>query len=367
MTKSKKIILVAGARPNFMKIAPLWRAFQKYRNVRALLVHTGQHYDYNLSEQFFKDLELPKPDYFLKVGSGTHARQTASAMMSFERLCARESPDLVVVVGDVNSTLACSIVAKKCGSRVAHVEAGLRSNDREMPEELNRIVTDSISDFFLVTEPSGVKNLSREGKPREQIHMVGNTMIDSVVFGLNKIAQSDSRAFLANKRKGKNADYGVVTLHRPSNVDDKKQLMRIAGILNEVSKKIPLFFPVHPRTSKMLKRFSIRCAPSVHCLSPLGYLDFLSLYKDAKLVMTDSGGLQEECTFLRIPCLTMRENTERPITISKGTNILVGTDREKILEAVQQIITGTYKKGSIPPWWDGRAAERIAAILIKKL
>lgn len=358
-----KVFLVAGARPNFMKIAPMFRASKNHPAVDCRIVHTGQHYDREMSQAFFDDLDLPFPDFHLNAGSGTHAAQTANIMIAFEKICIEEKPDWVVVVGDVNSTLACSIVAKKQLIRVAHVEAGLRSFDMTMPEEVNRMVTDSISDFFFVTEESGEKNLLREGKPPKSIHVVGNVMIDNLFHQVEKLKSEDGNRFGTNRLKKQCNPYVFLTLHRPSNVDDRKTFEGIAGALNEISRERPILFPVHPRTKKMMAEFGIRLSNKIHKLSPLGFRESLFLWKDAELVLTDSGGLQEETTALGIPCVTIRENTERPITITMGSNILAGTRPEAILKAYRDA-KQKGKAGTVPPYWDGKTSERIWNILL---
>ena len=361
----KKIALVGGARPNFMKIAPLFRELNKYKkNFMPIVVHTGQHYDYEMSKAFFEDLDIGEPDYYLGVGSGSHARQTAEIMKQFEKVCLKEKFDLVVVVGDVNSTVACSIVSRKLHIRVAHVEAGLRSRDLDMPEEINRIVTDSISDFLFVTEKSAVDNLINEGKTRRQIFFVGNTMIDSLKFALDRLKERKTKV-RHNLLSGGIKDYGIITLHRPSNVDFKQNLDRIMSILNKVSLGIPLIFPVHPRTKKNIKKFAIKTAGNIHFIKPLRYLEFISLCKSAKFILTDSGGIQEEATFLKIPCLTLRKNTERPVTITKGTNVLVGKYIDKIPGLIKDILKYKHRSSKIPLLWDGKTAGRIVKILRK--
>ena len=363
-----RIDLVAGARPNFMKIAPLVRALQENgKPLSFKIVHTGQHYDRELNDVFFDELGIPAPDEFLGAGSGSHAQQTAKIMMGFEKCCQKDRPDCVLVVGDVNSTLACSIVAKKLCIPVAHVEAGLRSRDLAMPEEINRIVTDSISDFLFVTEPSGVKNLLGEGKPAESIHHVGHVMVDNLVHQCSKLAINDTSIFLSAGLKSRLGSYGVVTLHRASNVDTREALERVAEMLRMVADRIPLVFPVHPRTRGNLDKFGISLGERVVLTGPLPYMDFLNLWKDAKFVLTDSGGLQEETTALGVPCITVRENTERPITVEEGTNIVAGTDPENVKLEAFKILEGRSKQGRRPPLWDGRAAERIVAILGREL
>jgi UDP-N-acetylglucosamine 2-epimerase (non-hydrolysing) len=346
-----------------MKISPIVRVLGARKDRKSLawkLVHTEQHYDYEMSQAFFDDLEIPKPDFFLGAGSGTHAEQTAKIMVAFESLCEIERPDVVVVVGDVNSTLGCSVVAKKMGINVAHVEAGLRSFDMSMPEEVNRIVTDAISDYFFVTERSGVDNLIMEGKPESRIFFVGHVMIDNLLYQLAKVNTNHfpSKQRELKERLGK---YIFMTLHRPSNVDLKPKMENIATVLNRIAHDIPIIFPVHPRTSKMLDQFGIELSNNIYKLPPLGFLESLHLWKDALLVITDSGGLQEETTALGIPCLTLRENTERPVTVTEGTNRLVRV--EELAKEVTGILVGNGKRGKIPELWDGKAAERIVKVL----
>ena len=360
-----KVFIVAGARPNFMKIAPLFRAVKNFSNIDCLLVHTGQHYDYEMSQTFFDDLALPAPDFFLEAGSGSHAVQTAKIMIAFEELCIKNRPDMIVVVGDVNSTLACSVVAKKMMVKVAHVEAGLRSFDMAMPEEINRLVTDVLSDYFFVTEQSAINNLEKEGKPKERIHFVGNVMVDNLLFQLEALKSAvpvDSECADLKKRCG---NYGFLTLHRPSNVDDKLVFTGISEALNKISESLPLIFPVHPRTKKMIAKHGIRFSEHIHMLDPLGFKQALYLWKDAKIVLTDSGGLQEETTALGIPCMTLRENTERPITIELGTNVLAGTTKSSILETYQEVSTNNALTDKSPPFWDGKAAERIWSVILQ--
>jgi UDP-N-acetylglucosamine 2-epimerase (non-hydrolysing) len=364
----KRLLLVAGARPNFMKIAPIIRALRGCNGLfDSKLVHTGQHYDREMSEVFFEELGIPKPDYHLDVGSGTHAEQTAKILLRFEKVCQEERPDLVLVVGDVNSTLACSIVAKKSNIQVAHVEAGLRSRDLRMPEEINRMVTDSISDYFFVTEQSGVDNLVAEGKPTSTIFFVGHVMIDNLFYQLTKLAQLPRGSLQGETLKSSHPRYGVVTLHRPSNVNDPETLGRVIGALAKISQSLPLIFPIHPRTQAIVDKLGFTLPPGLTAIKPQPYMAFLNLFKDAALVLTDSGGLQEETTALGIPCLTLRENTERPITVEEGTNVLVGTAPERILAEAEKILRGHGKAGSRPKFWDGRAAERIVEILVTHL
>ncbi len=360
----KKIMLIAGARPNFMKIAPIARALDLHADQFSYkIVHTGQHYDQNMSDIFFEELGIRKPDYHLGAGGGTHSQQTAKIMVGFEDICETDPPDLIMVVGDVNSTLACSIVAKKMHIKVAHVEAGLRSFDLDMPEEINRMVTDAISDIFFVTEEQGMVNLKNEGKPGASIHFVGHVMIDNLYYQLSQLEQMDPATLKFNDYKAGRSQYGVVTLHRPSNVDDKLTLERIFKTLGRISQTLPLIFPIHPRTRKNMEAFGIQPPETITLTQPLSYMEFLNLWKDAKLALTDSGGLQEETTALGIPCLTIRENTERPITVTQGTNELVGNSEEKILNAYDQIMAGIWKTGQKPKFWDGHAAERIVDII----
>lgn len=367
----KNICLVAGARPNFMKIAPIVRALQAHGGLAFKIIHTGQHYDREMNDVFFEELGIPEPDVFMAAGGGTHSQQTGKIMVAFEEFCLAEGPDVVVVVGDVNSTLACSIVAKKLNILVAHVEAGLRSGDMTMPEEINRMVTDSISDLFFVTEPSGVTHLKREGKLDSSIHYVGHVMIDNLLYQAKKLTSVDTTSFDTNIFKAKNTSnggrYGVITLHRPSNVDDATMMMRIGDALKEIAIELPLIFPLHPRTRANLERFGIDLGPNITLVGPQAYMAFLNLWKDAAVVLTDSGGLQEETTALGVPCITIRENTERPVTVEEGSNVLAGTDPMRIVSEVRRILCGEGKKGRIPHLWDGEAAKRIIDILAKEL
>jgi UDP-N-acetylglucosamine 2-epimerase (non-hydrolysing) len=359
--KTMKILNVVGARPNFMKIAPLVHCLRE-RGIEQMLVHTGQHYDENMSRVFFEDLGLPEPDIYLGVGSGTHAEQTAGVMIQFEKICLAQRPDLVVVVGDVNSTLACSVVSAKACIPVAHVEAGLRSFDLSMPEEINRIVTDRLSEILLTPSPDGDENLLREGVPAERIHRVGNIMIDSLVGGLDRARDSDVLDRLSLEPRS----YAVLTLHRPSNVDCPTTLRKIMQAIGRLSKELPVVFSCHPRTATRLAELSHDDAQTgdgrLRVLQPMGYLDFLQLYSQSRLVLTDSGGLQEETTFLGIPCVTIRENTERPITIREGTNVLAGTDPRKIEAAALRALDGRSTEGRVPDLWDGRTAGRIVDV-----
>lgn len=363
-----KFLLVAGARPNFMKIAPIVRALRsRLPQIGWRLVHTGQHYDYDMSGSFFKDLEIPAPDYHLEAGSGTHAEQTAKIMVEFEKVCLEEMPSVVVVVGDVNSTLACSITAKKLGIKVAHVEAGLRSGDWAMPEEINRIVTDSISDYLFVTEKSGMDNLLQEGKQLESIHFVGHVMVDNLLHIRDGLTEDELEGSEVGKLRDRLARYAFVTLHRPSNVDDPESFSGIIDALNTISQELPIIFPVHPRTRRQLELNGLAFSESVILLPPLSFKESLYLWQDAVLVLTDSGGLQEETTALGVPCFTIRENTERPVTIEQGTNTLVGTSTDGILEAYSEFRTGKVRKGKVPELWDGHAADRIVTILAERV
>lgn len=360
----KRVFNVVGARPNFMKIAPIQRLMQKDSAAfEPVLVHTGQHYDERMSKFFFEDLMLPQPDIYLGVGSGTHAEQTAKIMIEFEKICQERKPDLVLVVGDVNSTAACSMVASKMWIPVAHVEAGLRSFDRKMPEEINRLVTDALSEYLFTTEKTGTENLLKEGIDRSKIHFVGNVMIDSLAYFLEKAKTSQILEKLELNASG----YALVTLHRPSNVDDPENFMKIIEAFKEIQKELPVIFPIHPRTEKNIDTFGLQNAVSelknLRLIPPVGYLDFMQLMVNCKFVMTDSGGIQEETTYLGIPCLTLRENTERPVTTEIGTNEIVGTDTTKIIRYARDIISGNWKQGRVPELWDGHAAERIVSLL----
>lgn len=356
-----KIINVVGARPNFMKVAPIVAAMRKRPNTfQPLVVHTGQHYDASMSDAFFADLELPIPDVHLGVGSGSHAVQTAAVMERIEPVLLEHKPDWVLVVGDVNSTLAAALVCVKLGIKVAHVEAGLRSRDRTMPEEINRLLTDQISDLLFTTSADANKNLLAEGIPSERIRFVGNVMIDSLLMNLPRANKSTIKARLALDDQS----YALLTLHRPSNVDDRITFSRILDALESISLKLPIVFPVHPRTRKTIADLGLTsrvdAIANLRLIEPLGYLDFLNLYSTARLVLTDSGGIQEEATFLGIPCLTLRENTERPVTVELGTNVIVGTDTRKIVAAAKEALNGSPGKSTREiPLWDGRTADRI--------
>ena len=362
-----KIINVVGARPNLMKIAPLMDAFASRDGIEPLLVHTGQHYDENMSDLFFRQLGIPEPDINLEVGSGSHAVQTAEIMKAFEPVVLEHAPDAVLVVGDVNSTIACGTVAVKLGIELVHVEAGLRSFDRRMPEEINRIITDSISDLLFCTEQSGVDNLRAEGVAMEKIHLVGNVMIDTL---MRHRAKADASAILEELALT-SGGYAVLTLHRPSNVDSREALVPIVDALEVIQRDLTLVFPAHPRTRAKLAEFGLAARldalPNVVVLDPVGYLDFLKLMACAKLVLTDSGGIQEETTILEVPCLTLRENTERPVTIEVGGNQLVGRDPERILAAYRTVMNGGEVAPGTPPLWDGMAAGRIVDVLMQEL
>ena len=409
-----KVISVVGARPNFMKVAPIYRAFKQfkinpshfdsaqcdkrrmtdpnthtdnlqpipYSPITHLICHTGQHYDEKMSKIFFDELGLPKPDYYLGVGGGSHAEQTARIMIEFEKVLLKEKPDLVIVVGDVNSTVACSLTAVKLGIKVAHVEAGLRSFDRSMPEEINRILTDSISDYLFVTERSGLDNLKREGIHDNKVHFVGHVMIDSLINYLpeaegryNRIS-SELLSFRAsiNHLEGDSSEqqtslkpYILVTMHRPSNVDFKDKLSDLIGMLNRLSEKRKIIFPIHPRTKQNIEKFGLdkKLSQNLILIDPIGYIDFIALIKNAEVILTDSGGIQEESTFLGVQCVTLRTTTERPITVEIGTNHLVGDDFNEAERVVNEILSGKKKEGKIPELWDGKASERIIKILIK--
>ncbi|MCL9968150.1 MAG: UDP-N-acetylglucosamine 2-epimerase (non-hydrolyzing) [Aquirufa antheringensis] len=387
-----KVIQVVGARPNFMKVAPLHRAIQKLAGWTSKIVHTGQHFDAKMSDVFFTQLELPTPDFFLGIGGGSHTEVTAKIMVAFEKIVEAEKPDLIIVVGDVTSTLACTLVAIKMGIKVAHVEAGLRSFDRTMPEELNRILTDSVADYLFVTEESGLQHLKNEGVADERVFFSGNVMIDSLVryqekaktntiledLGLSTsdsrlstadsgLATPDSRLLTPDSRLS-TADYIVMTMHRPANVDTKEGLESILELIELSSKDTKIIFPIHPRTRAHMEKFGLAerldQAQNLIMTEPLGYLEFIQLMSNATAILTDSGGIQEETTYLGVPCLTFRDSTERPITVTLGTNqLLSDLDPKKTYAALQEILAGKVKKGSIPPLWDGKAAERIAAQL----
>jgi UDP-N-acetylglucosamine 2-epimerase (non-hydrolysing) len=370
MNSNLKLILICGARPNFMKIAPLIPVIRGQNelhpygptNIDFTLVHTGQHYDLKMSASFFQDLNIPAPDVNLEVGSGSHATQTAEIMLRFEKICLQEKPDWIIVVGDVNSTMACTLVASKLGIKVAHIEAGLRSFDRTMPEEINRLVTDALADLLLTPSEDADQNLLREGIPQGKIKRVGNIMIDTLILNLNKARalKPYSRYSVTEKK------YAFVTLHRPSNVDDKDSLSSIMHHLTALSRKLPVIFPLHPRTEKNLRKNSLMPTttqfPNLKLCDPVGYFESIGLADNATFVLTDSGGLQEETTFLKTPCLTLRPNTERPITITVGTNQL--TTLETLQSDIDRITNGNHKTGQIPELWDGKTSQRIISILI---
>jgi len=364
-----KIINVVGARPNFMKIAPIVEAMNAYPNeIEHLLVHTGQHYDNHMSQSFFEDLGISAPDVNLGVGSGTHAEQTGQVMMAFEKICLNEKPDLVVVVGDVNSTMACAITAKKLGIKVAHVEAGLRSRDMSMPEEINRLCTDVLCDYLFVTDHFANENLINEGIPEGRVFFVGNVMIDTLMRFKERAEKLDMPRQLGLQHR----QYATINLHRPSNLDDRVVFKNILEVLIEIAQKISIVMPLHPRTRKNAQNFGLMDFFSetlengkIWAMHPLGYLEFLSLNMHARMVLTDSGGLQEETTILGIPCITIRPNTERPITCEVGTNTVVGNDPIKIREAANKALMSDQAFGKIPENWDGKAAERIIAHLME--
>lgn len=362
-----RLMCVVGARPNFMKMAPILHAIADYDRLEATLVHTGQHYDTSLSDVFFEELEMKRPDISLEVGSGKHGEQTARILERAEQTLEAHTFDRVIVVGDVNSTMAVALAAVKLHVPVAHVEAGLRSFDRSMPEEINRIVTDSISDMLFVSEPSGMENLRHEGHPEEQLHLVGNVMIDTLKSLLPKARQRDTLSKIGLEPGG----YGVVTLHRPANVDFPEVLSALVEVLVEISRDLPLVFPVHPRTQTRLESFGlaakVRDAAGIFVLPPAGYLDFLCMTSQARLIVTDSGGLQEESTALGIPCLTARPNTERPVTVTEGSSTLIDSDPVLLRAQLRQILDGDYKQGRCPDLWDGRAAARIAQVLANSI
>lgn len=356
-----KIIHVVGARPNFMKMAPVFKALKKHK-IQQKIVHTGQHYSYNMSDIFFRELKIKKPDVNLQVGSESHANQVANIMIKFEEIVLRDKPDLVLVYGDINSTMAASLVCAKLNIKIGHVEAGLRSCDLGMPEEINRLVTDRLSNYFFTPSLDANINLIKEGTDKKNIYFVGNVMIDTLIDFLS-IIKKRKKILIPFKQ------YGIVTIHRPSNVDDLSKLKKILSSLNKISEKIPLVFPIHPRTKKQLesiKDFDFD-KKRILLMEPLGYLDFLNLIYYSDLAITDSGGIQEETTYLGIPCLTLRENTERPITVEEGTNTLIGNDFKLLEIKAEEIFLGKYKKGKVPKKWDGDASERIAKIIVKIL
>ncbi|MFO0691461.1 MAG: UDP-N-acetylglucosamine 2-epimerase (non-hydrolyzing) [Myxococcota bacterium] len=359
-----RLLAVAGARPNFMKIAPLMKELARRSDrFEPILVHTGQHYDQAMSESFFRDLGIPEPDVNLGVGSGSHGEQTAQVLVAIEKLLVERKPDVVLVVGDVNSTIAATLAAVKLHVPVAHVESGLRSWDRAMPEEINRVLTDAVSEWLFTTEPSAETNLLREGVPREKIHFVGNVMIDTLMAHREHARRLDTLERLGLSPRG----YAVLTLHRPSNVDSPDHLRRLFGVLSRLGDRIPVVFPVHPRTRGVIEKNLQGERINLRMTEPLGYLEFLRLLMDAQMVLTDSGGIQEETTALGVPCLTLRESTERPVTVSEGTNTIVGTDPRAIEQAIEKQLSSPWPTGRTPALWDGRAAVRIVDVLERDL
>jgi UDP-N-acetylglucosamine 2-epimerase (non-hydrolysing) len=362
-----KILNIVGARPNFMKVAPLHRAFNKNPLIESKIIHTGQHFDAKMSDVFFEQLELPKPHYFLGIGGGTHTEATARTMIEFEKVLKLENPDVVLVVGDVNATLACALVAVKEHIPVVHVEAGLRSGDRKMPEEINRIVVDNISDYLFVTEQDGLDNLKKEGVSDGKVFFVGNVMIDSLAYYHHKSKTLDTMQELGVKAK----EFMLVTMHRPANVDTHEGLGSILKIIEKASDHLSIVFPIHPRTRNNMEKFGLsdklKSIKNLILTEPQGYLEFLNLMDNAQLIITDSGGIQEETTYLQVPCLTFRDSTERPVTVTLGTNqLLADLNADTVYEKMLEILAGKTKKGVIPPLWDGKTAERIADILIDK-
>ena len=371
MTNKKiKVICVAAARPNFMKIAPLLEEFKKHKEFKPILVHTGQHYDYNMSGSFFKELNIQKPNYNLGIKAGLHGEQTGKTMIEFEKVCLNEKPQLVIVVGDVNATIACALVATKLHIPVAHIESGLRSRDMKMPEEINRILTDHISNYLFVTCEDGKKNLINEGINKKKIFFVGDIMVDTLKKQLPKIKNKKYKSKVLKQFDLASKQYALLTLHRPSNVDNKKRLKTLLETFNIIQKKIKIIYPIHPRTKKRIKEFGfekyLKQMKNFITIPPLGYLDMICFLNNAKFLLTDSGGLQEESTTLKIPCLTLRHNTERPVTVDVGTNIIVGANKNKIIKEVSKILCGKGKIGKQPKYWNGNTAEKIIKILIKK-
>lgn len=358
----KKILLVVGARPNFMKVAPVYKELKKHpEKIDVRLCHTGQHYDVKMSDVFFQQLGIPEPDYYLGVGSGSHAVQTANIMVEFEKVCHEMKPDVVLVAGDVNSTIACGLVAVKLHIKLGHIEAGLRSFDRTMPEEVNRLLTDAISDYLFVTEKSGLENLKHEGVPDEKIIFTGNCMIDTLVSFLPEVEKAGTSTKLGVE-EGK---YILLTFHRPANVDTKEFFVSLKEFVAKYGRDHKIVFPIHPRTRTNMVRFGMQIEdPNLILTEPLGYLEFLNMMRHAKVVVTDSGGVQEETTYLGVPCITVRDNTERPITVEVGTNILAGTDFKNVFSALDDLMAGKVKKGEIPELWDGRAASRVVEVFI---
>ncbi len=360
-----KVITVAGTRPNFVKIAPLIKEISRHKEAEQVFVHTGQHYDKQLSKLFFRDLKIPKPDINLEVGSGSHALQTGEVMVRFEKILHQIKPDLVVVVGDVNSTLACALTAKKLGIRVAHVEAGLRSFDMSMPEEINRVMTDRIADFLFTTEETANKNLMHEGIDKSKIFFVGNVMIDSLLGHREKAKSSRIIKKLSLEKR----NYAVLTLHRPSNVDNEGMFSKILDIIDEIQKRIRVVYPMHPRSNGSMAKYRLlekaKAMKNLTLTEPLGYLDFLCLMDNSRLILTDSGGIQEEATVLNVPCITLRNNTERPVTAEQGTNLLISTDKNQVIEKAFEVINGKIERNKkTPELWDGKAAKRIVEVLV---
>lgn len=354
-----KILICVGTRPNFIKVTRLKECFIKKGITNVKLLHTGQHFDKNMSQVFFDELKLDKPDYFLGAKGNSQIEVITDIMLKFEKIITEYKPDWVLVPGDVNSTLACAVVANRYKIKVAHIESGLRSFDRDMPEEINRILTDSITDLFLVTEQSGINNLLNEGKPKSKIVFTGNSMIDSLVKFTKNIDNSDIKEKIGLKK-----EFALITLHRPSNVDDVIQLKLVIELINRIAEKIQIIFPLHPRTKKTLNKLNVEINDNIILTGPMGYLDFLNIMKNSKFVFTDSGGIQEETTFLEIPCLTLRENTERPSTITEGTNELVSMDFKSILGKIDNILKNDLKGNKIPKYWDGKASERIVEAIL---
>lgn len=363
MVKKIKIINVVGARPNFMKIAPLMKEYSKYDSFEPIIVHTGQHYDSNMSDLFFNQLQIPEPDVFLGVGSDSHSKQTAKIMEKFEDVCLDVLPDAILVVGDVNSTMACSLVASKLGIKIIHLEAGLRSNDRTMPEEINRLVTDALADILLTPSRDANENLMKEGIPESKIFLVGNIMIDTL-FQFLPLAEKSNILNSFNLNKG---NFILVTLHRPSNVDFQENITKILRAFELIQKEIKIIFPIHPRTKNKLKEFGlnkfINSLSNLIITDPIGYLDFQKLMSNSKVVITDSGGIQEETTALKIPCITVRENTERPITVSEGSNEIVGMDMNKLIDLTNKALNNLWKDSKIPQFWDGLTSQRVLKVL----
>ncbi len=358
--------LVAGTRSDFMKIAPIARAFDSRPELSYKIIHTGQHYDKNMSHVFFEELGIRPPDFQLNASINSHARRFSAIMSAFEDVCLEKSPDLVMVMGGVDSTAATAFVAKKLGIRVAHVEAGFRSFDQSIPEEINQVTTDALSDIFFVSESQCMVNLKKEGKLGSSIHFTGSVMIDNLLYQLARLDRIPEDKLKGSHLKNGSSSYGIVTLHRPCNVDNPAILTSLFETLEQIAGQVDLIFPIHPRTLKNMKRFGIRAAGGITLLEPLSYMSFLNLMKDACVALTDSGGLQEETTALGIPCLTLRDNTERPVTVSQGTNALVGTSCESIMDAFEAIMAGEWKIGQQPHFWDGRAARRIAELIMIK-